>query len=99
MIYNKIRPTYDRLLVKRNSNELYKTLESGILIEETEGKEENGNATIQAVVVAQGPEIKENLLGATVILGRYSGLEVVKDSRHYLVNIKDVLGIYECNNI
>lgn len=90
MIYDKIKPTYDRILVKRLKEDSYVTTEGGILIEDTSSKEE-GDSVLKALVVAQGPEVKEDIVGSLVLVGRYSGLEVKKDSLHYLINIKDIL--------
>lgn len=90
MRFNNITPSFDRVLIEKVKEE--KT-ETGIYIPLTV---EDDN-TYKAKVLAVGPEVvNKNLVGVIVIVGKYAGTELSKDSGVNIINIKDILGtVYE----
>jgi len=87
MRLDNIIPAFDRVLIEKLKEE--KT-EGGIYVPIIV---EDDN-TYKAKVLAVGPDVSVNsrkIVGATVIVGRYAGTELAKDSGVSIVNIKDIL--------
>ena len=81
----KIRPLYDRIIVKRVEAET--TTKSGLIIPDT-AKEK----PIEGEVVAVG----NGKVGDKILFGKYSGTEVkVEDTEHLIIREEDILGIIE----
>lgn len=86
MNVTKIKPTFNRVLVKKLTEE--KT-EGGLFIPITA---EEGNI-FQAEVVAIGKEVTGFDVGETVLVGKFSGIEVEMNTAVFLLNEKDILAI------
>lgn len=91
----KVRPLYDRILVKRVQEK--ETIRGGIIIPDT-AKEKPMEADVVAVgtgrVTDQGKHVAmEVKAGDTVLIGKYSGTEVKIDGQEYIILREDeVLG-------
>lgn len=105
MIHNLklLKPTGSRVLIEKPKPEA-KTTASGIILDLPDKLVEN-NHTQQIVekeiedehnvyvgiVLAVGPEVKDIKPQDRVCLGKYSGAEVEKNSRIYIVNVADIV--------
>lgn len=92
---DKIRPLYDRILVKRREHE--ETTASGIIIPDTA---QERTQTGLVVAVGQGRLLQDGSLrplivkaGDTVFFGKFSGTEA--DKEHIILREDEVLGIVE----
>lgn len=94
----KIRPLYDRVIVKRVEQQ--RTTASGIVIPDTAAeKPEQG----EVIAVGQGKQLSDGSLrtlqvaiGDHVLFGKYAGQSVKIDGQEYLVmREEDILGILE----
>ncbi len=92
---DKIRPLYDRILVKRRAHE--ETTASGIIIPDTA---QERTQTGLVVAVGQGRLLQDGSLrpllvkaGDTVFFGKFSGTEA--DKEHIILREDEVLGIVE----
>jgi len=86
---DNLNPAFDRVLIEKLKEE---KSEGGIYVPITV---EDDN-TYKAKVLAIGPDVPVNsmgIVGAIVVVGRYAGTELVKDSGVSIVNIKDILAI------
>lgn len=92
---NKIRPLYDRILVKREEHE--ETTASGIIIPDTA---QERTQTGKVIAVGQGRITQDGSLrpltvkaGDVVFFGKFSGTEA--DKEHLILREDEVLGIVE----
>ncbi len=94
----KIRPLYDRIVVKRIEEQ--ETTRSGIIIPDT-AKEKPQEAEV--VAAGRGRRLKDGKLapldvqaGDRILFGKYSGSEVQLDGQEYLIlREEEVFGIME----
>jgi chaperonin GroES len=92
----KIRPLYDRLLVKRIEEKA--TTDSGLIIPDS-AKEKPQEAEV--IAVGNGKRLEDGTLqpldvkvGDRVLFGKYSGNETKLDGTEYLIiREEDVLGV------
>lgn len=84
----KIRPTFNRVLVKKLTEE--KT-ESGIFIPISV----EDDSTFKVEIVAVGSEVSSFTPNQIGLLNKFSGVEVSINTGVYLVNEKDILAIIE----
>lgn len=91
----KIRPLYDRILVKRRENE--ETTAGGIIIPDTAQEK---TQTGQVLAVGEGRLTKDGSVtplkvkaGDIVFFGKFSGTEA--DKEHLILREDEVLGIVE----
>jgi len=94
----KIRPLYDRIVVKRIEEQ--ETLRSGIIIPDSaKEKPQEG----EVVAVGQGKRLEDGTLvaidvkvGDRILFGKYSGNEIRLDGEEYMImREEDVLGILD----
>ena len=94
----KIRPLYDRIVVKRIEEQ--ETLRSGIIIPDSaKEKPQEG----EVVAVGQGKRLEDGTLvaldvkvGDRILFGKYSGNEIRLDDEEYMImREEDVLGILD----
>lgn len=95
----KIRPLYDRIIVKRAEEE--RKTAGGIVIPDTA----NAEKPVRGEIVAVGPgKYLDNgdvralavKVGDKVLFGKYSGTEVKIDGKDYIVmREEDIMGIIE----
>src|SRR5947199_10201408 len=93
----KIRPLYDRIVVKRISEEEQKTA-SGLIIPDS-AKEKPQEGVV--VAVGRGKRLEDGKViplevkeGDRVLFGKYSGTEIKVDDNEYLILREDeILGI------
>jgi chaperonin GroES len=92
----KIRPLYDRIVVKRIKEQ--ETLRSGIIIPDSaKEKPQEG----EVVAVGQGKRLENGTLvaldvkiGDRILFGKYSGSDIVLDGEEYIFMREDeVLGV------
>ncbi len=94
----KIRPLYDRLLVKRV--EAKEQIRGGIIIPDT-AKEKPMEATVEAVGEGKFDESGKRIpldvkAGDRVLIGKYAGTEIKIDDQEFLILREDeVLAIVE----
>ncbi len=94
----KIRPLYDRLLVKRV--ETKEQVRGGIIIPDT-AKEKPMEATVEAVGEGKYDESGKRIpldvkAGDRVLIGKYAGTEIKLDDQEFLILREDeVLAIVE----
>ena len=94
----KVKPLYDRILVKRHEAE--ETLEGGIIIPDT-AKEKPLQADVTAVGAGKLDDAGKRIAlevkaGDRVLIGKYAGTEIKIDGDEYLIVREDeVLGIVE----
>jgi chaperonin GroES len=94
----KLRPLYDRVLVKRLSEE--EKTKGGIIIPDT-AKEKPLHAKVIAVghgKITEGGKLRplDVKFGDTVLFGKYTGSEVKVDGEDFLIlREEDILGIVE----
>lgn len=94
----KIRPLYDRLVVKRIDEQ--ETTRSGIIIPDS-AQEKPQEAEVMAV--GNGKRLENGTLveldvkvGNRILFGKYSGNEIKVDGEEYLImREEDVLGVLE----
>lgn len=94
----KIRPLYDRIVVKRIEEQ--ETIRGGIIIPDS-AKEKPQEAEVMAV--GQGKRLEDGTLvpvdvkvGDRILFGKYSGSEIKLDGEEYLIMREDeVLGILD----
>ncbi len=94
----KIRPLYDRIMVKRVEEK--ETVQGGIIIPDTaKEKPQEG----EVVAVGQGKRLEDGKLvpldvkaGDRILFGKYSGNEIKLDGEEYLIMREDdVLGVIQ----
>jgi len=94
----KIRPLYDRIVVKRIEEQ--ETVKGGIIIPDTaKEKPQEG----EVVAVGQGKRLEDGKLvpldvkaGDRILFGKYSGNEIKVDGEEFLIMREDdVLGVIE----
>jgi chaperonin GroES len=94
----KIRPLYDRIMVKRIEEK--ETVMGGIIIPDTaKEKPQEG----EVVAVGQGKRLDDGKLvpldvkvGDRILFGKYSGSEIKLDAEEYLIIREDeVLGVID----
>jgi chaperonin GroES len=92
---NKMRPLYDRILVKRREHE--ETTAGGIIIPDT-AQERTQTGTV--VAVGQGRLVQDGTIrpltvkvGDVVFFGKFSGTEA--DKEHLILKEDEVLGVVE----
>lgn len=90
-----IKPTFDRILVKKQREE-----KIGLIYVPLTAEDEN---TLRVIIVALGPEANTDTTGSVNMIGqqfevgqqaiinKYAGVEMNKDSGFYLVNRNDIL--------
>ena len=95
----KIRPLYDRLVVKRIENDQEKT-QGGLYIPDTaKEKPQEG----EVVAVGKGKRLEDGKVipldvqaGDRILFGKYSGSDIKLDGQEYLIMREDeVLGILD----
>jgi chaperonin GroES len=94
----KIRPLYDRIVVKRIEEQ--ETVQGGIIIPDTaKEKPQEG----EVVAVGNGKRLEDGQLipldvkaGDRILFGKYSGSEIKVDGEEFLIMREDdVLGVIE----
>jgi len=94
----KIRPLYDRIVVKRIEEQ--ETLRSGIIIPDSaKEKPQEG----EVVAVGQGKRLEDGTLvaldvktGDRILFGKYSGNEIKLDGDEYMIMREDdILGVLD----
>jgi chaperonin GroES len=94
----KIRPLYDRIMVKRIEEE--ETVRGGIIIPDTaKEKPQEG----EVVAVGQGKRLEDGKIvaldvkvGDRILFGKYSGSDIKLDDEEFLIMREDeVLGVLE----
>jgi chaperonin GroES len=94
----KIRPLYDRIVVKRK--DARETMRGGIIIPDT-AKEKPQEAEVMAVGEGKfddnGKRIKLDVKkGDTILIGKYSGTEIkIEDVEYTILREDEVLAIVE----
>ncbi len=94
----KIRPLYDRIVVKRIDEQ--ETTRSGIIIPDS-AQEKPQEAEV--VAVGNGKRLEDGTLvalvvktGDRILFGKYSGNEIRLDGEEYLIMREDdILGVFE----
>ncbi len=95
----KVRPLYDRIVVKRLEDE-GETVQGGIIIPDS-AKEKPQQAEV--VAVGKGKRLDDGKLvplevevGNRILFGKYSGNEIKMDGTEYLILREDeILGVIE----
>ena len=94
----KIRPLYDRIVIKRIEER--ETTRRGIIVPDSaQEKPQEG----EVIAVGQGKRLEDGKLvavdlkaGDRVLFGKYSGNEIKLDSEEYLImREEDVLGVFD----
>ena len=94
----KIRPLYDRIVVKRIEEQ--ETLRSGIIIPDSaKEKPQEG----EVVAVGQGKRLEDGTMvaldvkiGDRILFGKYSGNEIKLDGEEYMIMREDdILGVLD----
>ena len=94
----KIRPLYDRILVKRVEDK--ETRKGGIIIPDT-AKEKPMEATVQAVGDGKYDEGGKRIpldvkAGDRILIGKYAGTEIkIDDTEHLILREDEVLAVVE----
>ena len=94
----KIRPLYDRLVVRRIEQK--ETIQSGIIIPDT-AKEKPQEGEVMAVgngkLLEDGTVVSLDVkVGDRILFGKYSGTDIKIDGEEYLILREDeVLGVLE----
>ena len=94
----KIRPLYDRIVVKRIEEQ--ETIRSGIIIPDS-AKEKPQEAEV--IAVGQGKRLEDGTLvpvdvkvGDRILFGKYSSSDIKLDGEEYLIMREDeILGVME----
>jgi len=97
----KIRPLYDRIVVKRIEEQ--ETVKGGIIIPDT-AKEKPQEAEV--VAVGRGKRLEDGTLvaldvkpGDRILFGKYTGSEIKVDGEEFLIMQEDdVLGVFQNNS-
>jgi len=97
----KIRPLYDRIVVKRIEEK--ETTRSGIIIPDS-AQEKPQEAEV--IAVGNGKRLEDGTLvaldvkaGDRILFGKYSGNEITVDGQEYLIMREDdVLGILDASS-
>src|SRR5437764_14611489 len=95
----KIRPLYDRIVVKRISEEEQKTASGLIIPDSAKEKPQEG----EVVAVGKGKRLEDGKVialdvkvGERILFGKYSGSDIKIDGEEYLIMREDeVLGVLE----
>jgi chaperonin GroES len=95
----KIRPLYDRIVVKRVENEQEKTSGGLYIPDSAKEKPQEG----EVVAVGKGKRLEDGKLipldvqpGDRILFGKYSGSDIKIDGQEYLIMREDeVLGILD----
>src|SRR5690242_6397345 len=95
----KIRPLYDRIVVKRVESEAEKTSGGLFIPDSAKEKPQEG----EVVAVGKGKRLEDGKVvaldvqpGNRILFGKYSGSEIKLDGEEYLIMREDeVLGILE----
>jgi chaperonin GroES len=95
----KIRPLYDRIVVKRITDEVEKTAGGLFIPDSAKEKPQEG----EVIAVGQGKRNEEGKLipldvkaGDRILFGKYSGSDIKVDGNEYMIMREDeVLGILE----
>ncbi len=95
----KIRPLYDRIVVKRLTEQEQKTAGGLIIPDSAKEKPQEG----EVVAVGKGKRLEDGKLvaldvqvGDRILFGKYSGSDIKLDNQEYLIMREDeVLGIME----
>jgi chaperonin GroES len=95
----KIRPLYDRIVVKRVENEQEKTSGGLYIPDSAKEKPQEG----EVVAVGKGKRMEDGKLipldvqaGDRILFGKYSGSDIKIDGQEYLIMREDeVLGILD----
>ena len=93
----KIRPLYDRIVVKRISEEEQKTASGLIIPDSAKEKPQEG----EVVAVGKGKRLEDGKVialdvqvGDRILFGKYSGSDIKLDGDEYLIMREDeVLGV------
>jgi chaperonin GroES len=94
----KIRPLYDRLVVKREEEE--ETSAGGIILTDS-AKEKPSRGTVMAIgegKLLDSGDVRQSPIkvGDNVLFGKYAGTEVSLDGEDYIVmREEDVMGVIE----
>lgn len=88
MNFDKITPTFGRLLVKKLEEEM---TAGGIIIPIQEEESEDDTRKVQ--IIAVGPKASSFQKGQVVLTGKYSGTRVTKLAEYYLINEQDVFAV------
>ena len=94
-----IRPLYDRIVVKRLSEEEQKTASGLIIPDSAKEKPQEG----EVVAVGKGKRLEDGKLvtldvqvGDRILFGKYSGSDIKLDGNEYLIMREDeVLGVLD----
>ena len=95
----KIRPLYDRILVKRIDNDVEKTSGGLYIPDSAKEKPQEG----EVVAVGKGKRLDDGKIvpldvkaGDRILFGKYSGSEIKLDGNEYMIMREDeVLGILD----
>ena len=95
----KIRPLYDRIVVKRITDETEKTAGGLFIPDSAKEKPQEG----EVIAVGQGKRADDGKLmpldvkaGDRILFGKYSGSEIKLDGNEYLIMREDeVLGVLD----
>jgi chaperonin GroES len=95
----KIRPLYDRIVVKRITDEVEKTAGGLFIPDSAKEKPQEG----EVIAVGQGKRADDGKLialdvkaGDRILFGKYSGSEIKLDGNEYLIMREDeVLGVLD----
>ena len=95
----KIRPLYDRIVVKRITDEVEKTAGGLFIPDSAKEKPQEG----EVIAVGQGKRSDDGKLmpldvkaGDRILFGKYSGSDIKMDGEEYMIMREDeVLGVLE----
>ncbi len=95
----KIRPLYDRIVVKRITDEVEKTAGGLFIPDSAKEKPQEG----EVIAVGQGKRTDDGKLmpldvkaGDRILFGKYSGSDIKMDGEEYMIMREDeVLGVLE----
>jgi chaperonin GroES len=95
----KIRPLYDRIVVKRITDEVEKTAGGLFIPDSAKEKPQEG----EVIAVGQGKRNEEGKLipldvkaGDRILFGKYSGSDIKMDGEEFMIMREDeVLGVLE----
>jgi chaperonin GroES len=87
----KIRPLYDRIVVKRIEQQ--EQMQGGLYIPDS-AKEKPQEGEVAAV--GKGKRLEDGKVGDRILFGKYSGSDIKLDGEEYMIMREDeVLGILE----
>lgn len=97
-----IKPTLARVLVEKTVKE--ETTDSGLILSSGLKVSEKGqlvkvevedtDLTYQGVILAVGPDVKHAKKGEKVLVSKYSGLEIQKETNVFLISETDILATF-----